>query len=101
MLYSFILCMCFDLITGEVWLLRFEYVEDENQPIIKIYDSKNDIIKHTLISKGLYEEIIEFRFRLCVVNKYHNQQEIHQEFNLNINIISWVIQRNQLKKYFT
>ena len=57
--------------TGEVRLLRFEDVQNEDEPIIKIYDSKDNTTKHILISQELYEEIIEYKNRLCASNKYH------------------------------
>ena len=57
--------------TGEIRLLRFEDVENESQPIIKIYDSKTNTIKHILISQELYEEIIEFKNELSSSNRYH------------------------------
>ena len=57
--------------TGEVRLLRFEDVQNEDEPIIKIYDSKTNTTKQILISQELYEEIIEYKNRLCAFNKYH------------------------------
>ena len=57
--------------TGEVRLLRFEDVQNEDEPIIKLYDSKTNTTKHILISQELYEEIIEYKNRLCASNKYH------------------------------
>ena len=57
--------------TREVRLLRFEDVQNEDEPIIKIYDSKTNTTKHILISQELYEEIIEYKNRLCASNKYH------------------------------
>ena len=57
--------------TGEVRLLRFEDVQNEDEPIIKIYDSKTNTTKQILISQELYEEIIEYKNRLSVSNKYH------------------------------
>ena len=57
--------------TGEVRLLRFEDVQNEDEPIIKIYDSKTNTTKQILISQELYEEIIEYKNRLCASNKYH------------------------------
>ena len=37
--------------TGEVRLLRFEDVQNEDEPIIKLYDSKTNTTKHILISQ--------------------------------------------------
>ena len=56
--------------TGEVRLLRFKDVQNEDEPIIKLYDSKTNTTKHILISQELYEEIIEYKNRLCASNKY-------------------------------
>ena len=56
---------------GEVRQSRFEDVKNEDEPIIKIYDSKTNTTKHILISQELYEEVIEYKNRLCASNKYH------------------------------
>ena len=54
--------------TGEVRLLRFEDVQNEDEPIIKIYDSKTNTTKQILISQELYEEIIGYKNELCASN---------------------------------
>ena len=67
--------------TWEVWLLRFEDVEYIDQPTIKIYDLKKETVKQILISQELYDEIIEYKNKLTVTNKYHTSTRDTKRLN--------------------
>ena len=87
--------------TGEEWLLRFEDVQNEDGPIIKIYDSKTNTTKQILISHELYEEIIEYKMSYVSSINIINQSETHRDISLIMDILCLTIQRDQLQRNLT
>ena len=87
--------------TGLVWLLRFEVVQNEDGPIIKIYDSKTNTTKQILISHELYEEIIEYKMSYVSSINIINQSETHRDISLIMDILCLTIQRDQLQRNLT
>ena len=74
--------------------MRFEDVQNEDEPIIKIYDSKTNTTKHILISQELYEKIIEYKKSYVHPINIIKQQEIHPEISTTMDILCLAIQRD-------
>ena len=62
--------------TGEVCLLRFEDIINQDIPCISILDTKTDKIKQLQISQELFDDITNYEKELKTKNEYEIKERL-------------------------